>query len=104
MDKILQYLKMHGERMDAEIAEATGVTLANVRLQLSALAAKGEIMACAMVRFVKGKKVEGTSCRVAGFVPPVRWRRGGGETRYAAGLPQRTASAYRISISRFVRI
>jgi DeoR/GlpR family transcriptional regulator of sugar metabolism len=70
MEDILQYLKTHGERFDTEIAEATGITLANVRLQLAELAAKGEVMACYSTKFVKGKKIEGISCRVAGYIPP----------------------------------
>jgi DeoR/GlpR family transcriptional regulator of sugar metabolism len=70
MKEILQYLKRHGERLDTEIAEATGISLANVRLHLSELAAKGEVMACHSIRFEKGKKVEGISCRLAGYIPP----------------------------------
>lgn len=70
MHEILQYLKTHGERLDTEIAEATGIPLAKVHLYLSELAAKREIMACYTIRFVKGKKVEGISCRLAGFIPP----------------------------------
>jgi len=71
MKEILQYLKTHGEQLDAEIAEATGISLTKVRLHLSELAAKGEIMACHSIRFEKGKKIEGTRCRVAGYIPPV---------------------------------
>ena len=70
MKEILQYLKKHGERLDTEIAEATGISLANVHLQLSELAAKGEIMACHSIRFENGKKIEGVSCRLAGYIPP----------------------------------
>jgi len=70
MKEILQYLKKHGERLDAEIAEATGIPLAKVLLYLSELATKGEIMVCHSIRFEKGKKVEGIRCRVAGFIPP----------------------------------
>lgn len=70
MKDILQYLKTNGERLDTEIAQATGVSLANVRAQLSDLAAKGEIMACHSIKFVNGKKVEGVSCRLAGYIPP----------------------------------
>ena len=68
--EILQYLKKHGERLDTEIAEATGLPFANVRIHLSELAAKGEIMACHSTKFEKGKKIEGISCRVAGYIPP----------------------------------
>lgn len=70
MKEILQYLKTHGERLDTEIAEATGISLTDVRLHLSELAAKGEIMVCHLIKFEKGKKVEGISCRLAGFIPP----------------------------------
>lgn len=70
MNEILQYLKTHGERLDAEIAEAIGMSLAKVRIQLSELAAKGEIMSYQSTRFENGKKIEGIRCRVAGFIPP----------------------------------
>lgn len=70
MKEILHYLKSHGERLDTEIAAATGISLANVRLHLAELAAKGEIMACHSIRFEKGKKIEGISCRLAGYIPP----------------------------------
>lgn len=71
MKEILQFLKNHGEQFDAEIAEATGISLTNVRLSLSELAAKGEIVACHSIRFEKGKEVEGIKCRLAGYTPPV---------------------------------
>lgn len=70
MKEILQYLKNQGERLDTDIAEATGISLAKVRLLLTELAAKGEIMTCHSIRFEKGKKIEGISCRLAGYIPP----------------------------------
>ncbi|MDP1939116.1 MAG: DeoR family transcriptional regulator [Gallionella sp.] len=70
MKEILQYLKKHGERLDTDIAEATGISLATVRLQLAELAAKYEVVACLSIRFVKGKKIEGTIYRIAGYTPP----------------------------------
>jgi len=70
MKEILQYLKKHGEGFDAEIAEATGISLTKVRLLLSELGAKGEIMTCHSIRFEKGKKVEGICCRLSGYTPP----------------------------------
>jgi len=70
MKEILQYLKKHGEQLDTEIAVATGISLANVRLHLSELAATGEVMTCHSIRFEKGKKIEGVSCRLAGYIPP----------------------------------
>ena len=70
MNEILQYLKMHGERLDTDIAKATGISLATVRLQLAELAAKCEVVVCHSIRFVQGKKVEGTIYRIAGYSPP----------------------------------
>ena len=67
---ILQYLKTHGERLDSEIAEATGLTLANARKQLVELAAQREIMVCHSTRYEKGKPIEAMKCRLAGFIPP----------------------------------
>ena len=69
-NEILQYLKKHGERLDTDIAEATGISLAAVRLQLAELTAKCEVVACHSIRFNKGKKVEGTIYRIAGYTPP----------------------------------
>ena len=70
MKEILQYLKTHGERLDTEIAQATGIPLAKVHLYLSELAANKEIMVCHTTRFEKGKKIEGIICRLAGYIPP----------------------------------
>lgn len=70
MKEILQYLKKHGERLDTDIAEATGISLASVRTQLVELAAKHEVVVCHSIRFNKGKKVEGTIYRIAGYTPP----------------------------------
>ncbi|TSA49294.1 MAG: ArsR family transcriptional regulator [Nitrosomonadales bacterium] len=70
MKEILQYLKDHGEQLDTDIALATGIPLASVHLHLSELAAKGAVMACHSIRFEKGRKVEGISCRLAGYTPP----------------------------------
>ena len=68
--EILQYLSKHGERIDTEIAVATGMSRSNVRLYLSELASKGEIMTCLSIKYEKGKKIEGISCRLTGFIPP----------------------------------
>lgn len=70
MKEILQYLKTHGERLDMEIAEAVGLSLVKVRLCLSELASKGDIITCHSIKFEKGKKIEGTRCRLAGYTPP----------------------------------
>lgn len=70
MIEILQYLKKHGERLDTEIAEATGISLAVARLQLKELAAKCEVVACHSIKFKKGKKIEAVIYRIAGYIPP----------------------------------
>lgn len=70
MNEILQYLKKHGEKLDAEIAEAAGLSLSKTRLHLAELAAKGEVIVCDSIRFEKGKKIEGIICRVSGYIPP----------------------------------
>jgi len=70
MEEILQYLKKHGERLDTEIAVATGTSLADVHLHLSHLAAKREVMVCRSIRFEEGREIEGISCRLVGYIPP----------------------------------
>jgi len=72
MNEILQYLKAHGEQMDTSIAAATRISLANVRLHLTELTAKGEIMSCYSTRYEKGKKIEGILCRISGYIPPAK--------------------------------
>ena len=70
MDKILKYLKTHGEQFDKEISVATGISLADVRKQLAELTAKCEVVTCHSIKFIKGKKTEGTIYRIAGYSPP----------------------------------
>lgn len=72
MNEILQYLKAHGERLDTEIAEAVGISLAKTRIYLSELTDKKEIMSCHSIKFVDGKKAEGMSYRLAGFIPKAK--------------------------------
>jgi predicted ArsR family transcriptional regulator len=67
---ILQYLKKHGQLLDSEIAAATGIPLAQVRISLTDLLEQGEISICSVTRFNNGKPVESTLCRISGFIPP----------------------------------
>ncbi|HEY6895737.1 MAG TPA: transcriptional regulator [Rhodocyclaceae bacterium] len=67
---ILQYLKKHGQRLDLEIAAATGIPLPAVRASLTDLSAKGEISRCSVVRFNGNERIEGHLCRLAGSIPP----------------------------------
>jgi len=69
-DSILQYLKANGQRLDSEIAEATGIPLAKVRLSILELSARGEISKCSVTRYNDGKATESSLCRVAGYIPP----------------------------------
>jgi len=67
---ILQYLQKHGQRLDSEIATATGIPLPMVRTSLSELSARGEVSKCSITRFTNGKPVEGMLCRISGTIPP----------------------------------
>lgn len=69
-NQILQHLKMHGECLDTEIAKATGISLAKTRIHLTELAAKCDVVVCHTTKFVKGEKVAGMTCRIAGYIPP----------------------------------
>ena len=70
MQAILQYLKLHGEQLDSEIAAATGISLAKVRVSVSELSAKGEVVVCRSIRFKDGKPIDGLLCRMSGYTPP----------------------------------
>ena len=68
--EILECLKKHGERLDSEIAEETGVPLAEVRQGAADLAAAGALITCAVARFEKGVRVDAWLYRVSGYIPP----------------------------------
>lgn len=70
MQKILEYLKQNGERLDSEIAAATGISLAEVRLGVTDLSARGDVMVCHSIRFKNGKQTDGMLCRISGYIPP----------------------------------
>jgi DNA-binding transcriptional regulator LsrR (DeoR family) len=70
MQEILQYLKNSGERLDSEIAAATGLSLAKVRSCVTDLQARGAVMVCRSIRYKDGKEIEGILCRVSGYIPP----------------------------------
>jgi predicted ArsR family transcriptional regulator len=70
MQDILQYLKLTGEKHDSEIAAATGISLAEVRLRVSELSAKGDVIVCRSIRFKDGKPIDTMLCRMSGFIPP----------------------------------
>jgi hypothetical protein len=70
LSEIIQYLKEHGERLESEIAKGTGLSLEKVRVRLSDLSARGEVIMCQVTRFADGKSSAGVLCRVAGYIPP----------------------------------
>ena len=69
MQAILDYLKNTGERLDTEIASATGLSLANVRNGVNDLHARGAIMVCRSIRYQDGKEIDGLLCRISGYIP-----------------------------------
>lgn len=72
MKEILEYLADHGEGTDAEIAMATEISLADVRLHLSELASQHLVLACRSIRFEQGREIEEIICRMIGFTRPIK--------------------------------
>lgn len=70
MQEIMKYLKKYGQRLDSEIAEATGIPLIKVRGYIQDLSDRGEITKCKVTRFVGDQQHVGVLCRAAGFIPP----------------------------------
>jgi hypothetical protein len=66
---IIEFLKAHGEGLDADIARALRLPVAQVKSRVSQLSAAGEVICCEVTRFVEGRKVEGISCRLSGRLP-----------------------------------
>jgi hypothetical protein len=62
---ILDFLKTNGERLEAEIANALHVPMTLVQSHVSQLSSAGEVVCCKVTRFLDGKKIEGTSCRLS---------------------------------------
>ena len=67
---LLQCLKKHGQRLDWEIAEETGVSVSHVRERFAGLSATGEIIACKLTRFENGKPIDLVMYRASGYFPP----------------------------------
>ena len=70
MPKLLPCLKKHGQRLDSELANETGLPIAKVRQRLTELAATGAVVTCNLTRFEHGKRIEGLMCRMSGWIPP----------------------------------
>ena len=75
---ILKYLKANGEQLDADISQALAIPLAELKPLVEQLSTSGEVICCQVTRFVNGKKIEGTSCRLSCDLPaPTRGRKPG---------------------------
>jgi hypothetical protein len=62
---ITEFLRVNGEKMEAEIAKGLQLPMAAVQTQLAQLSAAGEVICCKVTRYLGGKKVEGTSYRLS---------------------------------------
>ena len=67
---VLECLKKHGQRLDWEIADETGVSLMDVRERFAKLSATGEVIICKLTRFEAGKPVDLVMYRASGYFPP----------------------------------
>ena len=76
--KILDYLKANGEQLDMELSAALRIPMAQLKTLVEQLSASGDVICCHVTRFVDGKKIEGTSCRLSCDLPaPARGRKPG---------------------------
>lgn len=69
--RIILHLKQYGEQLDLDIAKALRLSVAAVRASIEHLSAHGDVMTCQVIRFRGANRIEGLSCRMAGFVPPI---------------------------------
>jgi hypothetical protein len=69
-ESIIEFLKIHGERLDADIAQALKMPMSRLKRSVSELTSAGEIVCCRVTRFDGGRKIEGMSYRLANSSPP----------------------------------
>ena len=75
---ILKYLKANGEQLDSEISQALNMSMTQLKNQVAQLSASGDVICCKLTRYIDGKKIEGTSCRLSCDLPaPARGRKPG---------------------------
>ena len=75
---ILKYLRANGEQLDSEISQALHIPMAQLKNQGAELSAAGDVTCCTVTRYIDGKKIEGTSCRLSCDLPaPARGRKPG---------------------------
>ena len=85
MSEILECLKRHGQQLDSEIANETGMLLATVRKHVADLAAAGAVITCSLTRFDNGKRTDALVCRMSGYVPPLAPGRKAAPTKVLPG-------------------
>ncbi|WP_294249343.1 hypothetical protein [Propionivibrio sp.] len=75
---ILKYLRANGEQLDADIALALNIPMAQLKTHVAHLSNSGDVICCKVTRFIEGKKIEGISCRLSCDLPaPARGRKPG---------------------------
>ena len=67
---LLFCLRKHGQCLDSDIAEEIGMPLLDVHSRFASLLASGEVIACKLTRFDKGKPVDAMLYRASGYFPP----------------------------------
>ncbi|WP_300336856.1 ArsR family transcriptional regulator [Accumulibacter sp.] len=77
-DAILGFLRANGEQLDVDIAQSLDIPIADLRDEVARLAALGDLICCRVTRYIDGRKIEGTSCRLSCDPPtPARGRKPG---------------------------
>ena len=75
---ILDYLKANGEQLDVDLAVALHIPMPQLKTMIEQLSKSGDIICCHVTRFIDGKKIEGTTCRLSCDLPvPARGRKPG---------------------------
>lgn len=67
---VLECLRRHGQRLDLEIVQETGLSLDAVHVDLDALSRAGTVILCKITRFDQGERIDALQCRLAGHLPP----------------------------------
>jgi predicted ArsR family transcriptional regulator len=62
---IVEFLQTNGEKMEAEIAAALRLPIAQVQGHLAQLSISGDVICCKVTRYSGGKRIEGTSYRLS---------------------------------------
>ena len=68
-NQLLSCLRAHGQCVDSEIAQETGITVSEVREHFAELLTSGEVIACKLTRYDKGKPVDSMMYRASGYFP-----------------------------------